>query len=63
MVPTVQAAPCPTCSDCLPGCTFSADARACPFLASVAANSAGVGALNEHCGFIEAAFQHEASCP
>ena len=50
MVPTVQAAPCPTCSDCLPGCTFSTNARACPFIASVAANTAivagGMGALN-----------------
>ena len=50
MVPTVQAAPCPTCSDSLPGCTFSTNARACPFIASVAANTAivagGVGALN-----------------
>ena len=50
VVPTVQAAPCPTCSDCLPGCTFSTNARACPFIASVAANTAivagGMGALN-----------------
>ena len=50
MAPIVQAAPCPTCSNCLPGCTFSTTGTPCPFTRTVAANVAvvagGVGALN-----------------